>query len=117
MIPKIPDIVSLSPQGWIDYELLDSGVLNGDLKAGSLTVAAGSRMRGQVEFEWAREQDHVVQRTDGTPLYHLASVVDDHLMEISHVIRSQEWLSSGRQPHRPSSAVVSSTSADSRYRA
>lgn len=33
-------------------ELLDSGVLNGDLKAGSLTVAAGSRMRGQVEFGW-----------------------------------------------------------------
>ncbi|MEP7344357.1 MAG: polymer-forming cytoskeletal protein [Gemmatimonadaceae bacterium] len=33
-------------------ELLDSGVLNGDLKAGSLTVAAGSRMRGRVEFGW-----------------------------------------------------------------
>lgn len=33
-------------------ELLDTGVLNGDLKAGSLTVAAGSRMRGQVEFGW-----------------------------------------------------------------
>lgn len=33
-------------------ELLDSGVLNGDLKAGSLTVTAGSRMRGQVEFGW-----------------------------------------------------------------
>jgi len=33
-------------------ELLDSGVLNGDLKAGSLTVAAGSRMRGQAEFGW-----------------------------------------------------------------
>jgi cytoskeletal protein CcmA (bactofilin family) len=33
-------------------ELVDSGVLNGDLKAGSLTVAAGSRMRGQVEFGW-----------------------------------------------------------------
>jgi cytoskeletal protein CcmA (bactofilin family) len=33
-------------------ELLDTGVLNGNLKAGSLTVAAGSRMRGQVEFGW-----------------------------------------------------------------
>ncbi len=43
-------------QGNIDaasrVELLESGVLNGDLKAGSLTVAAGSRMRGQVEFGW-----------------------------------------------------------------
>lgn len=35
-------------------ELLDTGVLNGDLKAGSLTVAAGSRMRGRVEFGWER---------------------------------------------------------------
>jgi cytoskeletal protein CcmA (bactofilin family) len=33
-------------------ELLDTGVLNGDLKAGSFIVAAGSRMRGQVEFGW-----------------------------------------------------------------
>ena len=33
-------------------ELLESGVLTGDLKAGSLTVAAGSRMRGQMEFGW-----------------------------------------------------------------
>jgi cytoskeletal protein CcmA (bactofilin family) len=43
-------------QGNIDaasrVELLETGVLNGDLKAGSLTVAAGSRMRGQVEFGW-----------------------------------------------------------------
>jgi cytoskeletal protein CcmA (bactofilin family) len=36
-------------------ELLDSGILNGDLKAGSLTVAAGSRMRGHVEFGWGDE--------------------------------------------------------------
>ena len=35
-------------------ELLETGVLNGDLKAGSLTVAAGSRMRGQVEFGWEK---------------------------------------------------------------
>jgi cytoskeletal protein CcmA (bactofilin family) len=37
-------------------ELLESGVLNGDLKAGSLTVAAGSRMRGQAEFGWGEEK-------------------------------------------------------------
>jgi cytoskeletal protein CcmA (bactofilin family) len=37
-------------------ELLKTGVLNGDLKAGSLTVAAGSRMRGQVEFGWADKE-------------------------------------------------------------
>lgn len=42
-------------------ELLDSGVLNGNLKAGSLTVAAGSRMRGQVEFGW---EDKSVGKSD-----------------------------------------------------
>ncbi len=50
-------------------------------------------VRGDVEFEWAREQDHVIQRADGTCLYHLASVVDDHDLEISHVIRAEEHLS------------------------
>lgn len=50
-------------------------------------------VRGQVEFEWSREQDHVVQRADGSCLYHLASVVDDFDFEISHVIRSEEHLS------------------------
>ncbi len=39
-------------EGASRVELLETGVLNGDLKAGSLTVAAGSRMRGQVEFGW-----------------------------------------------------------------
>ena len=46
-----------------------------------------------MDFEWAREQDHVVQRTDGTCLYHLASVVDDFDFEITHVIRAEEHLS------------------------
>ncbi len=50
-------------------------------------------IRGEVEFEWAREQDHVILRADGSPLYHLASVVDDHDMQISHVIRAEEHLS------------------------
>ncbi|MEJ2084722.1 MAG: glutamate--tRNA ligase family protein, partial [Acidobacteriota bacterium] len=50
-------------------------------------------IRGEVEFAWAREQDHVIQRADGTSLYHLASAVDDHAMEISHVIRAEEHLS------------------------
>jgi glutamyl-tRNA synthetase len=50
-------------------------------------------VRGDVEFEWAREQDHVIQRADGTCLYHLASVVDDFDFQISHVIRAEEHLS------------------------
>jgi glutamyl-tRNA synthetase len=50
-------------------------------------------VRGRVEFAWEREQDHVIQRADGSCLYHLASVVDDHDLEITHVIRAEEHLS------------------------
>jgi glutamyl-tRNA synthetase len=50
-------------------------------------------VRGRVEFEWQREQDHVVRRADGTFLYHLASIIDDHAMGITHVIRAEEHLS------------------------
>jgi glutamyl-tRNA synthetase len=50
-------------------------------------------VRGEVEVQWAREQDHVIQRADGTVLYNLANVVDDYDMRISHVIRAEEHLS------------------------
>jgi glutamyl-tRNA synthetase len=50
-------------------------------------------VRGEVRIEWGSEQDHVIQRADGTCLYHLATVVDDHDMQISHVIRAEEHLS------------------------
>ena len=50
-------------------------------------------VRGEVRFQWTREQDHVIQRADGSCLYHLATVVDDHDMQISHVIRAEEHLS------------------------
>lgn len=49
-------------------------------------------VRGAVESEWSAEADHVIQRADGTCLYHLASVVDDVEMEITHVIRAEEHL-------------------------
>ncbi len=50
-------------------------------------------VRGDMSFEWAGEQDHVIQRKDGSCLYHLTSVVDDAAFEISHVIRAIEHLS------------------------
>jgi glutamyl-tRNA synthetase len=50
-------------------------------------------IRGAMRIEWSREQDHVIQRADGTCLYNLASVVDDHDMQITHVIRAEEHLS------------------------
>jgi len=57
------------------------------------TLILNDLVRGEVRFDWAREQDHVIQRADGTCLYHLATVVDDHDMRISHVIRAEEHLS------------------------
>ncbi len=50
-------------------------------------------IRGDVAFDWAQEQDHVIQRADGSCLYHLASVVDDYDFQITHVIRAVEHLS------------------------
>jgi glutamyl-tRNA synthetase len=50
-------------------------------------------IRGDMAVEWSSEQDHVIQRADGTVLYNLASVVDDYDMQITHVIRAQEHLS------------------------
>ena len=50
-------------------------------------------IRGHVVFDWAQEQDHVVQRADGSFIYHLANVVDDQAFGITHVIRAEEHLS------------------------
>jgi len=51
-------------------------------------------IRGDVEFENSRIDDFVILKSDGYPTYHLASVVDDHLMKISHILRGEEWISS-----------------------
>ena len=51
-------------------------------------------IRGEVEFSSEQIDDQVLLKSDGYPTYHLANVVDDHLMQISHVIRGEEWLSS-----------------------
>ena len=57
------------------------------------TLVFDDLVRGTVQFDWSQEQDHVIQRADGSCLYHLATVVDDHDMQISHVIRAEEHLS------------------------
>jgi glutamyl-tRNA synthetase len=51
-------------------------------------------LRGEVRFERPQLDDQVLLKSDGFPTYHLANVVDDHLMAISHVVRAEEWLSS-----------------------
>lgn len=50
--------------------------------------------RGPIEFEWRSVDMQVLMKSDGLPTYHLANVVDDHLMEITHVFRGEEWVSS-----------------------
>ncbi|MDR0965060.1 MAG: glutamate--tRNA ligase [Myxococcales bacterium] len=52
------------------------------------------RHRGEIRFANAGVDDQVLLKTDGFPTYHLANVVDDHLMGITHVIRAEEWISS-----------------------
>jgi glutamyl-tRNA synthetase len=51
-------------------------------------------IRGEVKFETNLLDDKVLFKSDGMPTYHLANIVDDHLMETSHVIRGEEWLPS-----------------------
>ena len=51
-------------------------------------------LRGLVRFDHSQIDDQVLLKGDGLPTYHLANVVDDHLMEITHVIRAEEWINS-----------------------
>ena len=51
-------------------------------------------IRGDIQFETNLLDDKVLFKSDGMPTYHLANIVDDHLMETSHVIRGEEWLPS-----------------------
>ena len=58
-------------------------------------VVENDLIRGQVTFNTTKSlDDKVLFKSDGMPTYHLANVVDDHLMEITHVIRGEEWLPS-----------------------
>lgn len=58
------------------------------------TVHFEDQIRGAVSFETTEVDDQVLIKSDGMPTYHLANVVDDHLMGITHVIRGEEWLPS-----------------------
>ena len=51
-------------------------------------------IRGDITFQNSILQDTVLMKSDGIPTYHLANVVDDHLMEISHILRGDEWVNS-----------------------
>ncbi len=51
-------------------------------------------LRGTIEVEWAQVDAQILMKSDGMPTYHLANVVDDHLMGITHVLRGEEWINS-----------------------
>ena len=52
------------------------------------------RLRGDIQIPWSQVDMQVLMKADGLPTYHLANVVDDHLMAITHVIRGEEWIPS-----------------------
>lgn len=58
------------------------------------TVSFTDMIRGEVSFDTSTVDDKVLLKADGMPTYHLAVVVDDHLMQISHAFRGEEWLPS-----------------------
>ncbi len=58
------------------------------------TCVVQDHLRGKIEIEWAQVDQQVLIKSDGLPTYHLANVVDDHLMGITHVLRGEEWISS-----------------------
>lgn len=60
----------------------------------NVDVTEVDMIRGAVTFNTSKLDDKVLFKSDGMPTYHLANVVDDHLMQITHVIRGEEWLSS-----------------------
>ena len=58
------------------------------------TCVVEDLLRGTIEIEWPQVDCQILLKSDGMPTYHLANVVDDHLMQITHVIRGEEWINS-----------------------
>ena len=91
---SLKNSLSLSPEE--TQTLLNSGqnvVIRMKIDSGQ-TIHIRDEIRGDVSFQSDELDDKVILKGDGMPTYHLANIVDDHLMEISHVIRGEEWLPS-----------------------
>ena len=69
-------------------------VPDGDKGAGTASTTFRDELRGDITFDHFNVDDQVLMKSDGYPTYHLANVVDDHLMGITDVIRAEEWISS-----------------------
>jgi glutamyl-tRNA synthetase len=87
---------SLSLSADVTKQLLDTGtrhVVRIKIQ-GNETVSFTDMIRGEVNFDTALVDDKVLLKADGMPTYHLAVVVDDYLMKITHAFRGEEWLPS-----------------------
>jgi len=86
--------ISLSPETIADRERAGiPHVVRLKVPPSGICVVEDLR-RGPIEIDWSTVDMQVLVKSDGMPTYHLANVVDDHLMEITHVIRGEEWVSS-----------------------
>lgn len=61
---------------------------------GEGVCAVEDMLRGTIELDWSMVDAQILLKSDGMPTYHLANVVDDHLMGITHVLRGEEWINS-----------------------
>ncbi len=57
-------------------------------------VIAHDELRGDIKFKASELDDHILMKSDGIPTYQFANIVDDHLMDITHVLRGEEWIPS-----------------------
>lgn len=91
---------SMSNSLTLDAESTAKRLADGEAYVVRLKVEPGQAVqikdaiRGEVVFQSDELDDKVLMKSDGMPTYHLANIVDDHLMEITHVIRGEEWLPS-----------------------
>lgn len=72
----------------------DGGAFRFKVKSLSQKIEWIDVVHGQVQFSTSVIEDFIIVKSDGFPIYHFASVIDDHEMQISHVIRGDEWISS-----------------------
>ncbi|OIQ31075.1 MAG: glutamate--tRNA ligase [Bacteroidetes bacterium MedPE-SWsnd-G2] len=87
------DVVAQKIENGEDYVIRFKMYDNETMSADS-SISTDDSIRGFVSFKADLLDDKVLFKSDGMPTYHLANIVDDHLMEITHVIRGEEWLPS-----------------------
>lgn len=91
---KLKNSLSLDSQETNEYLLRKENVVIRLKVPEGKSIHITDLIRGEVTFASDELDDKVILKADGMPTYHLANIVDDHLMEITHVIRGEEWLPS-----------------------